>query len=49
MPMRRHMERLDRGVTLEELRELIADMDAALRALPPTAQVQPVHGCTHES
>jgi len=35
----RHIERLQRGLSFEEFRELLSDMDTLMRSLPPTAQV----------
>lgn len=35
----KHIERLQRGLSFEEFRELLADMDTLMRSLPPTAQV----------
>jgi hypothetical protein len=38
-PWRRHLDRLEKGLTFPEFQELLADMDTLLRPLAPTAQV----------
>lgn len=40
----KHIARLQRGLSFEEFRELLADMDTLMRSLPPTAQVAAQEG-----